>query len=149
MSSGNPYEPPKTPVADVAAQVVPTRPLAVTIALVILWCLLVIWALGSLGQVTALSDKITPSTWSYLAYLLAMLILPAWLFVQIGLARGWARVASIVLFGFDILLRVYMLDFRSFMDLLIGILVPATVQAIAFVLLWLPNSNAWFQVRRR
>ena len=147
MSACNPYDPPKSRVAD-AAQVALTRPLAVTFALVILWCLLMIWALGSLGPVTALPDEITPSTWSYIAYLVAMLILPAWLFVKIGQARGWARFASIVLFGFDILLRVHLLDFSSFMDVLVGILVPATLQAIAFVLLWLPGSNAWFRARR-
>jgi hypothetical protein len=145
MRSKNPYEAPKSPVADVAAA--PKRPLPVGIALVILWTVLAIWALGALAQVTATAGAITGATWGYIAYLVTLTVLPAWLLVRLGQARGRARVALMAVYGIDILFRIYLLDFGSFLDVLVGIMAPAACQAVAFIMLHLPASNAWFRSR--
>lgn len=147
MKIVNPYDPPKAKVADVE-EALPKRPLTVTLALAILWIPLGIWMLGSLGQMTSFTGEVTPGMISYVAYLAALVIVPAWLLLKMGRACGWARIALIVLYGLDILFRIYLLSFDSTLDIVVGILAPATFQAIGFVLLFLPVSNAWFRARR-
>jgi hypothetical protein len=141
----DPYQAPRVPVAD-APRVIARRPRFVTVALVILWILLVMTALGCFKRFMELLALDPPFEWGFAAYLCAIVVVPAWLLVKIKQGRNWARIAATIFYGLNILFRIYLLlNDGDFAAPVVGYaLVPAAIQSLAFVLLYLPRSRAWF-----
>jgi hypothetical protein len=141
----NPYEAPRVLVADVP-RVIARRPRFVTVALVLLWILLVMTALGCIKRFMELLTLASPFEWGFAAYLCAIVVVPAWLLVKIGQGRNWARIAATLFYGLNLLFRLYLLvNDRDFSAPAVSyVLVPAMIQALAFLLLYLPRSQTWF-----
>lgn len=143
----NPYEAPRAPVADAEAVTVP-RPASVTMALIVLWVVLILWLLGTIPHLREIRTSDDPWALSYPVYLVGMIALPAWLLVMIARGRNWARVAAIMVQGVDFLWRLYLLVAIQDASLQLPyLLVPAAVQSGAFLLLYLPRANHWFRFR--
>lgn len=141
----NPYQAPRVPLADVP-RVIARRPRFVTVALAILWILVVIMAMGSVRRLKELGSPNEPLEWLFAAYLFGIVVVPAWLLVKIRQGRNWARIGATIFYGLNILFRIYLLlNDRNFSAPAINyVLVPAIIQSLAFTLLYLPRSHAWF-----
>src|SRR5262245_36283209 len=100
MNEANPYEVTRAPVAD-AAPPMAKRPRPVTTALWIFWILLTMTALGSLAHLRNLESATDPGSIAYVAYLVALVVVPAFLLTQIPRARNWARIAMLIFYTMD------------------------------------------------
>jgi len=145
--TANPYQAPGAPVSDPPARALLARPRAVKIALGILWFVLAAWLLGSVRRLSRLENMGDLRTLAYVAYLVAMSVVPTWLLIKITQGRNWARIAAVVLIGLSVLGRVFLLVTVNNLTppMLSGIFVPGTLQLVAILLLFLPRSSAWFR----
>jgi len=143
-AEANPYEVTRAPVAD-ATPSRATRPLPVTISLWLFWILLTMTALGSYSRLVNFEGATDPGSISYIAYLVALVLVPALLIVQIRLARNWARIAMLIFYIMDFMFRTLLFVMSGLYtpSAVAWFIVPLIVQAIAFTLLFLPQSNAW------
>jgi hypothetical protein len=146
MIQTNPYEVPRAPLADVPLSLA-KRPMVVTISLVLLWTLLAFTALGSIAHLSRITNVSDMGSIGYIAYLAGMVLVPGFLLVKVAQARNWARIAIVVLYAMNLLFRVFLgvIGGQYTLELTAWIIVPAVVQAIAFVMLFLPGANRWFR----
>jgi hypothetical protein len=142
MNAGDHFRPPRAPVADVG--VPGKRPVVVTIALMVLWILLVVRALGTIAQFRVMAPIENGYHVAYVAYLLALVLVPAGLYVAIGHRSAVARMLALVVHVFAFASHVYFMSFGADVSYA-WMLVPGTVQAIALLALYLPSSNRWFR----
>lgn len=144
----NPYEAPRAEVADPEVEIV-ARPASVSLGLLILWIVLGLWLLGTLPHFRELGTLNGEWPILYAAYLVGMIVVPAWLLVMIARCRHWARVAAMMLQGVDFSWRLYLfLEIENAPESKLPyLLVPVVVQLAAFLLLCLPRANAWFRSR--
>jgi hypothetical protein len=145
MNHSNSYEVTRAPLADVDPPIA-KRPTLVTVALALLWTLLALTALGSITQLSRLENPSDPGSVGYIAYLAGMVLVPAFLLVKSARARNWARIALLILYILNFLFRVFLFvnDGQFTVSLAAWIIVPAMLDAIAFLLLFLPRSGDWF-----
>jgi hypothetical protein len=145
MNQANPYKAPRTVVADEPSTIA-KRPVIVTIALALLWTLLTFAALGSLSHVQTLESATDPWSVAYLAYLAGMVLAPAFLLANIARARNWARIALLVLYLLNFMFRVFLFvnDGQFTFSIVAWLFIPAIIELIAFILLFLPSSGDWF-----
>lgn len=148
MNQSNPYEVTRAPLAD-AKPSHAKRPAFVTIALALLWALLALTALGSIAQLRTLESPSDPGSVGYVAYLAGMVLVPAFLLVNIAQARNWARITLLILYVLNLLFRIFLFvnDGRFTVSLATWLVVPAVLESIAFLLLLLPRSGGWFRLR--
>jgi cellulose synthase/poly-beta-1,6-N-acetylglucosamine synthase-like glycosyltransferase len=102
--------------------------------------------LGSIAPLRTLESPSDAGSVGYIAYLAGMVLVPAFLLITIGQARNWGRIALLILYGLNFLFRIFLFvnDGQFKVSLAAWILVPAIVQSIAFLLLFLPRSATWF-----
>jgi hypothetical protein len=143
----NPYEPPRAQVADIeSSAVIEPRPRKITIALVVLWVFLAINVLRVVGQIRAIQVGDSLGTWLHIAFLLALVIIPAFLFLQVARGGGWARFGTVLFYGGDLMFRIYLLSIGAMTtSWLVEIL--TVIHLMALGTLYLPTSNAWFRSR--
>ena len=143
-AEADPYEVTRAPVAD-ATPSIARRPLPVTISLWLFWILLTMTALGSYSRLINFEIATDPGSISYIAYLVALVLVPAALLMQVRLARNWARIAMLIFYIMDFMFRtlLFAIGGRHTPPDVAWFIVPPIVQAIAFTLLFLPQSNAW------
>ena len=144
---GNPYEAPRTSVADVE-QAIFKRPVPVTVALAILWTLLamVIFAVaGALSRLGSFDTRVSGLT----VYLVALIAIPGFLLVKIAQGRTWARIAAMTFYALDNSFRLFLIWANpAAAQPLSAVIGPAAAEIVAFVLMYLPRSNAWFRSMR-
>lgn len=143
-AEANPYEVTRAPVAEVTPSMA-RRPLPVTISLWIFWVLLAMTALGSYSRLIDFEGAINPGSISYFVYLVALVLVPALLLTQIRLARNWARIAMLIFYIMDFMFRtlLFVIGGQHAPPEVAWFIVPPIFQAIAFTLLFLPQSHAW------
>ena len=148
MPESNPYEVTRVPLADVSASIA-KRPALVTIALVLLWILLTIPAWGTIAELMTRRDLSNPFSVAYIAYLAVLALVPAFLLANVARARNWARIALLIFYAADLLFRIFLSvnAARTGGSSEPGTLLPAVFEAIAFTLLFVPQSNRWFRAR--
>jgi hypothetical protein len=84
------------------------RPIFVTVALVLLWSLVTAKALGTIDVVAAISNWSSPFITSYVVYLTAMVLVPAFLLVAIAKAFNGARIALLTIYALNFVSRAYL-----------------------------------------
>ena len=143
-AEANPYEVTRAPVAD-ASPSAARRPLPVTISLWIFWILLAMTSLGSYLRLINFEGATGPGSISYFVYLVALVLVPGFLLTQVRLARNWARIAMLIFYIMDFMFRtlLFVIGGHHAPSDVAWFIVPPIVQAIAFTLLFLPQSNAW------
>ncbi len=146
MSQLNPYEVQRAPIIEVRSSIA-RRPSLVTIALALLWILLVFRALGSIGQLSSITNWSNPYSAAYAIYLCAMIIVPAFLLVHTARGRNWARIALLSLYALNFIFRIFLFVNDGQFTVLVAawLVVPASVDAMCLVFLFLPKTNCWFR----
>lgn len=147
MNQLNPYEVvPRAPIAE-ARPTIARRPVLVTIALVLLWILLVCRALGSIGQLNNVTNWSNPYSAAYATYLCAMILVPAFLLVHTAHGGNWARIALLSLYASNLIFRIFLFvnDGQFTTPVAAWLVVPASVEATSLVLLFLPKASCWFR----
>lgn len=146
MSGANPYEVTRVAVAD-ARPLTVKRPIFVTTALALLWILLVLMALGCIARIRALTSVSDAGSMAYIAYLVGMILVPAFLLVMIAQSHNWARFALLIFQVVDWMFRIFLFvnDGNLAAALSGWFLMPVIVTLIAFLLLFLPSSGRWFR----
>jgi hypothetical protein len=150
VTGSNPYDVTRVPLADTQPPI-PRRPVFITIALTLLWILLAMTALGSIAHLRSLENPGDAGSFGYIAYLAGMVLVPAFLLAKIAQARNWARIALLILYVLNLLLRIFLFvnDGQFTVSVAAWFMVPAFVASIAFMLLFLPRSGRWFATMRR
>jgi hypothetical protein len=151
--SENPYAPPSSSVADIENSVPLERPNPVKIALILCWISLVL-ALPVIGAEFVKGPDsgdgdADPVFFAFMGlFSVAVLVFVVWVIVAIGRARNWARIVYVVLTGLGLISMIASLPeiltrpwFSGPVELLTAVMDVAIV-----VLLYLPESHAWFRV---
>jgi hypothetical protein len=148
MNQTNPTEVISAPSADPASSLA-KRPKLVTIALAVLWAVVALTALATFSHLRMLERPIDPLTWGYVAYAIGLVTVPSFLLIFVAQARNWARFAILILYVLNFKFRIYLLlnDGVFTVPAVGGVLVPAVLQSVALLFLFLPRSGHWFLVR--
>jgi hypothetical protein len=127
-------------------------PTPVLIAVRVMWCALAVGLCNAVFQTIHSANR--PS-WPVLVVVLLVLVayrsIFAWLTIQIGRGRHWARVTLLVLFV--VALMGWIPGVRAHaQESIVGTLISGLVglgQLTAIVLIFTPSANRWFSRQRR
>jgi hypothetical protein len=139
----NPYAPPQSAVADIAAPEAPLeRPRQVTIAVAILWLGFFVGLLWLPISYRALS-----MTTGALAGALAGMGINLWLIVKISQGRNWARIVFLAGALIDLAIRVYVLSHPAQVKTvqIIASVVEIPLVTVPLYLLFIGPGQRWFK----
>ena len=147
----NPYQPPKSRVADAAdfgALPMP-RPRLVSIAVWRLWADIAFELLYKVYDARVQEQPIRLATTASIVTLILVGVMSGLVFMT-GRRRNWARITYAIAFALG--MSYFATHWREVLDGpfrgVVSIVLQSILQFVAMVLLFLPSSNEWFRSRR-
>jgi uncharacterized membrane protein len=154
--SHDPYSPPASSVADPDAAATLARPIQTTLGVHVLWVVLTLNLLGTVISVLRQGEALGHAEIAAAAVTISLVMVAVvfgllfWFLWAAGKGKNWARITLTALIAIGVLLVAYKLafNFRAAPVESTFATVAVLAQVIALVLLYRPESNAWYRAVR-